>query len=223
MLIITHQAMDATKLRAFKYINDPKAFELVADYTRRRIIHLLRAKEMTVAMIAQQLGKTPPAIYYQINRLMEGGFVEVAREGRVDHFIETYYRATAEIFEFIHGGGTADYERAKAGAGLKALVSLGLSGGFDEETVQKIVGIQKEIGKIGRRPDLEERIAQFDAVDILTKQDVYKYAQLITMSDSEFEASLKLQRELRKLLRSNPAAGIRLSPGRRDVRTGGKT
>jgi hypothetical protein len=68
------------------------------------------------------------------------------------------------------------------------------------------------------------RRPEFDAVDILAKQDVYKYAQLITMSDSKFEASLKLQHELRKRFRSNPAAGIRLSsPGRGDERTGGKT
>ena len=198
-------------MRAFKYISDPQAFELVADDTRRKIIHLLRAREMTVAMIAEQLRKTPPAIYHQIKKLLDGGFVEVAREERVDHFIETYYRATAEIFEFIHGGGTAEYAHAKTEAGLKALESLGMKAEFDEGTVSKIIDVEKEMGKIGQKSEFEEKVAELDGIDILTKQDVYKYAQFVTMNDAEFEESLNLQRELRRLLKSR----VRVEPRRK--------
>ena len=189
-------------MRAFKYITDPEAFELVADDTRRKIIHLLRAREMTVAMIAEHLKKTPPAIYHQINKLLAGGMVEVAKEERVDHFIETYYRATAEIFEFIHGGGTAEYERAKTAAGVRALTTLGLTGEVDDQTVAKLVGLEKQLGGVGGKSDLEEKVAELDGIDILTKQDVYKWAQLVRMNDAEFEESHRLQGELRRLLRN---------------------
>ena len=90
-------------MRSFKVIKDPDAFQLLADETRRRIIYLLRAKEMTVAQIAEELKLTPQAIYHHIRKLKDADMVEVAREERVDHFIETYYRATAEMFNLAHG------------------------------------------------------------------------------------------------------------------------
>ena len=80
----------------------------MADDTRRRVIYLLRAKEMTVSQIASELQKTPQGIYHHIRKLLDAGMVEVAKEERVDHFIETYYRATAEVFEFIHGEGGSE-------------------------------------------------------------------------------------------------------------------
>jgi len=46
-------------MRAFKFVKDPGAWELMADDTRRRVVYLLRAKEMTVGQIAEQLQKTP--------------------------------------------------------------------------------------------------------------------------------------------------------------------
>src|SRR2546422_211544 len=92
-------------MKAFKMIKDPEAFRLLADETRRRIIYLLRAKEMTVSQIAAELNLTPQAIYHHIRKLRDSDLVEVAREERVDHFIETYYRATAEMFNLSHGEG----------------------------------------------------------------------------------------------------------------------
>ena len=76
-------------------ISDPEGFKLFADETRRRIVFLLRAKEMTVSQIAQEFNLTPQAVYHHIKRLVKGGMVEVTREVRVDHLIESYYRATA--------------------------------------------------------------------------------------------------------------------------------
>src|SRR2546425_4507968 len=82
-------------MKAFKVIRDPEAFQLLGDETRRRVVYLLRAKEMTVSQIAAELNLTPQAIYHHIRKLKEAGIVEIAREERVDHFIETYYRASA--------------------------------------------------------------------------------------------------------------------------------
>ena len=104
-------------MRAFKVIKDPEAFQLLADETRRRIIYLLRAKAMTVAQIAEELSLTPQAIYHHIRKLKDAGLVEVAREERVDHFIETYYQATAEVFHLSHGEGMSEsYAREKIAA-----------------------------------------------------------------------------------------------------------
>ncbi len=85
-------------MRAIKVIRDPKAMDLMNDGTRRKIIDLLRAKEMAVIQIAEQLEKTPQAIYHHIGKMLDTGLIEVAKEERIGHFIETYYRATAEFF-----------------------------------------------------------------------------------------------------------------------------
>ncbi|KON31702.1 MAG: hypothetical protein AC479_08405 [miscellaneous Crenarchaeota group-6 archaeon AD8-1] len=65
-------------MKPFKNISDPEAFKLMADKTRRKIIFLLRAKEMTVSQIAHELNIT-------------------------HHLIESYYQATAEVFHFTIG------------------------------------------------------------------------------------------------------------------------
>ena len=67
-------------MRTFKFIRDPNAFELMADDTRRRVVYLLRAKEMTVGQIHHELQLTPQAIYHHIRKLLDAGLVEVAKE-----------------------------------------------------------------------------------------------------------------------------------------------
>src|SRR5437867_6715366 len=115
-------------MKAFKVIKDPEAFRLLADETRRRVIYLLRAKDMTVSQIAAELNLTPQAIYHHIRKMRDTGLVEVAREERADHFIETYHRATAESFTFSHGGGMRQASaEQKTRETLKAMSKICLS------------------------------------------------------------------------------------------------
>ena len=107
-------------------IRDPESFQLVADETRRKIIFLLRVKEMTVGQIADELNLTPQAVYHHIRRLVNSQMVEVTKEERVGHLIESYYRATAEVFNLVVGTASHDKEALKeqiadALAGLKRL------------------------------------------------------------------------------------------------------
>jgi DNA-binding transcriptional ArsR family regulator len=190
-------------VRAFKYIRDPRAFELLADETRRKIIYLLRAKELTVSQLAADLHVTTQAVYHQIKRLLEVGLVEVAREERVDHFIETYYRAAAEVFEFHHGeAGSREAEKHFKEA-FDALSRMGLGALPDEEVIKKVAKLQAEMDKIGLPPDLEDKISQLDDVAFFTKSKVYELAQFALMSDKEFEQLIASEKALRKLMTSN--------------------
>jgi DNA-binding transcriptional ArsR family regulator len=93
-------------MKAFKVVTDPKAFQLLADGTRRKIVYLLRVKEMSVSQLAAELNLTPQAVYHHVKKLVKGGLVEVSREERCGHLIESYYRATAEMFSFSLGKAT---------------------------------------------------------------------------------------------------------------------
>jgi DNA-binding transcriptional ArsR family regulator len=95
--------------KAMKMITDPEAFQLLADETRRKMVFLLRVKDMTVSQIAAELNLTPQAVYHHIKKLQKADLVEVSREERLGHLIESYYRATAESFYLSMGstGGSA--------------------------------------------------------------------------------------------------------------------
>jgi len=190
-------------LRAFKYIRDPRAFELLADETRRRIIYLLRAKEMTVSQLASDLRVTTQAVYHQIKKLLDVGLVEVAREERVDHFIETYYRATAEVFEFHHGEAGSEEAEKHFEEAFGALSKVGVDVAANEEVVRRITSIHAEMDKIGLSPELEEKISQLDDVAFFTKSKVYELAQLALMSDKQFDKLIESEKALRELMTSS--------------------
>jgi DNA-binding transcriptional ArsR family regulator len=194
-------------IRSFKYITDPKALDAVADETRRKLIYLLRAKEQTVSQLAEALGKTPQAIYHQIKKLTAAGLVEVAREERVGHFIEAYYRATAEVFEFRHGEPSVK-QRAGRGANnhtvmaLKTLPRLGIEVELDKDSLERMRKLHARIAAHEVDPALEERIMNLDDVDFLSKQHAYFLAKYATMTDKQFGEMIHDMEELRKLLKS---------------------
>jgi len=190
-------------VRAVKVIRDPEAFQLLGDDTRRRIIHLLRAKEMTVAQIASELSLTPQAIYHHIRKMKDTGLIEIAKEERVGHFIETYYRSTAEVFHLAHGEGEKDAECSEAQIkdALQAMEKLGIKMRCEPATAAKVRDITKKM-KDPWHSDWTEKIEELSDVDFFTKQSLVEFANLVSISDGDFEDYLKGYRELRKTLKS---------------------
>ena len=190
-------------MKSFKVIKDPDAFQLLADETRRRVIYLLRAKEMTVAQIAEELKLTPQAIYHHIRKLKDAEMVEVAREERVDHFIETYYRATAEMFNLAHGeSGSSKVMEEQVREALGALSQLGLSAKVDSAVVSKIVQLIKHMKEPDATSPWTEKVNELEDVSYLAKQELLEFTYLMTTTDRDFENFLKCYRDLRKTLRS---------------------
>jgi DNA-binding transcriptional ArsR family regulator len=198
-------------LKSFKFIRDPNAFELMADETRRRVIYLLRVKEMTVSQLAADLEKTPQAIYHHIRKLLDSGLIEVAREERVDHFIETYYRASAEVFEFIHGeGGSEKYGEQRTREALQALKQLGIDARVDDEIISRLLRISKEMNELALSPDMEEKIQKVEGIDFIGKKHLADYVNLLTMSDKQFEEWLNFERTRRNILKAAVAGPMKV-------------
>ncbi|OGS42890.1 MAG: hypothetical protein A3K76_01080 [Euryarchaeota archaeon RBG_13_57_23] len=195
-----------------KLIRDPEAFQLLADDTRRRIIHLLRAKERTVSQIAEELSLTPQAIYHHIRKMKSADLVEVAKEERIDHFIETYYRATAEVFHLSHGeGGTKASEEKQTKETLASMAKIGIKVPTDDESVAHLVKAASSMKDCTHNSSWFDRISELEDVDFFTKQGMIEYSCLAVMTDKEFEEFLGGYREMRKLLRSTaePHSGRR--------------
>ena len=190
-------------MKPVKMITDPAAMELLGDDTRRRIIYLLRARELTISQIAEELRMTPQAIYHHIKKLLPAEMVEVTREERVDNFIETYYRATAEVFSL--SWGTTGKNQAQAEQRMRdtllSLDKLGIKARVEEDTVAQIIKTQGQIESFGNRQEIEEQVSKLDAVDFIGKQELASVATMISLSDKQFLDWLELQKELRRLLR----------------------
>lgn len=187
-------------MKAVKVISDPKAFELLADDTRRRMVHLLKVKELTVSQLAQELDKTPQNIYHHIRKLLDGGLVEVTREEKIENFSEKYYRATAEIFEVTHGVGNEDLDETEAREFLVSMSKAGLLGPIDEPTAIRAVKLLKRSSSISNGPDLAVKLEKLEDASLAIKLHTVDYAQILLMSDRQFEEYQKLQRGLRELL-----------------------
>ena len=191
-------------MKSIKTIEDPEAFKLLADETRRKTLFLLRAKEMSVSQIAADLNITPQAVYHHIKKLLKAGMVEVAREVRIDHLIESYYRATAECF-FCSVGKTSSGARVakeQMTTAINALKKLGFKIEFDENKISQLVDVQAELDEGKDSGKFEDKISEMDEVDFLTKQTVQKFAETLSMSDEEFARQQQINKKFKNLLKS---------------------
>lgn len=191
-------------MKHFKSISDPEAFKLMADGTRRKIIFLLRAKEMTVSQIAHELNITPQTIYHHIRKLVEGNLVEVTREVRVDHLIESYYQATAEVFHFTIGKTSRGKEvlLEETEAALKALSRIGFKLKYGQKAISKLVDLLMDQKDCCGAEEFEDAVAKLEDIDFFTKQNVQEYAGILSMSDDEFAERNELRKKFRDLLKS---------------------
>ena len=200
-------------MKAIQVLRDPNVFQLLADETRRKILYLLRVREMSVAELSGELKLTPQALYHHIKKLQEGGMVEVTREERCGHLIESYYRATAEDFlittgklrsETVHDKKLAEDMITSA---LQALNKVGAKLALDKDKISQLVEIRAGLTDECCKDD-EEFVRAYDAiwnmddVNILAKQIAAEFLGTLTMSDGEFTKQQGNRKKLRDLLLS---------------------
>jgi len=190
-------------MKGLKVLSDPNSFQLLADETRRRVIYLLRAKEMTVSQIASELNLTPQAIYHHIRKMKDADMVEVAREERIDHFIETYYRASAEVFQFSHGEHkqmARIEEQTKES--LTALSRLGFDVEVTDGLAKKLIGLGNKMAAITCKQKYADEAGALEDVDFFAKQEAAEWAEMLGMSDKDFEEYCSIHSEMRSALKS---------------------
>lgn len=191
-------------VKAVKSISDPEAFKILADDSRRKIVFFLRAKEMTVSQIADELNLTPQTVYHHIKKLVDADMVEVTREVRIDHLIESYYMATAEIFEITVGKASGSKERQteNIAAILAALKKIGFNLKYNEKDVDKLSELAMEREECCSAKEYEEAVSRLEDADFFVKQGVQEYAGLLSMTDERLEKQDDINRKFREMLRS---------------------
>ncbi len=160
-----------------------------------------------MSQIAAELELTPQAIYHHIRKLRDAGMVEVGREERVDHFIESYYRATAEVFYLEHGEAEEkELAEKRTGEALRSLARIGVHVRTDPEAVAKVVELEQRAEELGAKAELTDRVSELEDIDFLTRQGIAHFAKMLNMSDKDFEEYLRLQKEIREHLRTELVA-----------------
>lgn len=181
----------------------PEAFRLMGDKTRAKIIFLLRAKELTMSQISSELNLTPQTIYHHVKKLEDAGLVEVTREKRIDHLIESYYQATAETFLCSIGSLPVETARKDVLVALEKLEEIGFKIEVSEEIASRLVDFETQMMEHKSTKGLEDAIERLEEdLDIFSYKMVKHYADLILMSEDEYASRQELSRKLRQFLLS---------------------
>jgi len=184
-----------------KIIRDAGAFQLLADETRMKMIYLLRAKEMTVSQIASQVGLTPQTVYHHIRKLRKAGLVEVSKEVRTEHIVESFYRATAGYFHFVNGSCASECKGMEwLREILKGLGNLGLEVNLSDKETAGILKLGEELKRRWEDPDIVGKIYDMDDIDPSVGHDLGEFAMMMRMNEREFAKYLETQRTLRERL-----------------------
>ncbi|WP_297488653.1 winged helix-turn-helix domain-containing protein [Thermococcus sp.] len=157
-----------------KVITDPEVIKLMLEDTRRKILALLRNREMTISQLSEILGKTPQTIYHHIEKLKEAGLVEVKRTEMKGNLVEKYYGRTADAFYINLYLGDEElryFARSRLKTKLEIFKALGYE--FDGEELLNIMDrlLEKEHEyktEISREIEAnEEKLKDFSDEDII--------------------------------------------------------
>jgi len=195
-------------MKAVKVISDPESFQLLADETRRKIIFLLRATEMTVTQIAANLDISRQTVYHHIQKLEDAGLVHVSHTEQVGHLTESHYRATAVAFYCSVGvtpGGHEFFEN-QVRTVLNSLNKLGFNITYTDEDVNRLLEIQRQQDYCCEMTELWDAIGRLEDVDEKTKAIVEEFAKQLVMTNDEFQYMQAKKREFREFMQGLQAS-----------------
>ncbi|NGM85135.1 winged helix-turn-helix transcriptional regulator [Paenibacillus sp. 7124] len=72
--------------------------KLLQSALRIKIMHALAGDPLTSKQVAEKLGKTPGNIHYHIQKLFEGGLLELVRTEAAGGIMQKFYRSKATWF-----------------------------------------------------------------------------------------------------------------------------
>ncbi|NGQ94202.1 winged helix-turn-helix transcriptional regulator [Brevibacillus sp. SYP-B805] len=84
--------------------------KLLASAIRIQILHLLAQEPRTAKQVADLLGQSPGNVHYHIQRLHDGGLIELTETREVGGIVEKYYKAHHTRFHLI---GFPDSQKGK--------------------------------------------------------------------------------------------------------------
>ncbi|MDV3103856.1 winged helix-turn-helix domain-containing protein [Thermococcus waiotapuensis] len=186
-----------------KVITDPEVIKLMLEDTRRKILQLLRNREMTISQLSEILGKTPQTVYHHIEKLKEAGLIEVKRTEMKGNLVEKYYGRTADAFYInLYLGDEELRYLARSRLKTKLDIFRALGYEFDEEklldTMDKLLKKEHEYKtEISREIEAnEEKLKDFSDEDVIHAIEWLAMARM-----GRDEETMALMRKLGEILK----------------------
>jgi DNA-binding transcriptional ArsR family regulator len=200
--------------RSCRVVN-PTACQFLGKETPRRIMDSLREKGLNIGEIASKLDMTPQAVHHHIKKLEKAGLIHVIYQERRGHLIESYYRTTAQNYicydEETHSESTGP-RKEDLNAIMDGLDEIGFPMEVDEEKLMRLRETQEQVRKFRKVTSPADQICakcgdagfflKSGPIDPVKSDRVYYYANLMMMSDEEYEKRVDAERALRQLLLS---------------------
>jgi len=194
---------------------DKETFTLLEDRTRRNILQLLREEELTVKEIAKRLEVTPQNVYHHLKRMTDAELVSEIKAKWSGHLIESYYTATADTYVYhedeIPSSDIHEYIEI-----LNGLNELSGAVEVSEENAEKLAELSKRREKLLKTSGTSNGVCgacsfsgyfmKLGPMNPMLVGRVLQLNSVISMSDEEFEETLRITRELRKFLISIKAS-----------------
>lgn len=174
------------KMKDFIIIKDPEVAKLLADESRRVILHNLRHFEMTPCQLAKILNKSVSSVMHHLNLLEKAGLVEQTRSVVKGNLVERYYRATAKIFiisytlsEGLVPGSEdiAQWSREICKGAVEGLEAFGFK--LSEEKAKEILGLVERYSHL-EQAAREEVISQWASPLSVDRQSLKLLLSLLT-------------------------------------------
>jgi DNA-binding transcriptional ArsR family regulator len=164
-------------------VSDPHIIKVGIEDTRLKILALMKFNDLTVAQIAQVLGKDESTVYRHIEKLLQAGYVEVAGERATHHIPERLYRRTAKVFIL-----SPDEMPGKEGEDVMKE--------WRREQLRSVIGIIGQIGyEVPDPGEVEERL-----VRLFTEIDTRSLAEFRKASDPALADNFRFWRARMVLL-----------------------
>jgi DNA-binding transcriptional ArsR family regulator len=187
-----------------------EGFKLLEEETRRRIVFMLRDESLNVKEIAKRLQLTPQNIYHHVNKLQDEGIIQLNYEQRNGHIVESFYSVPADTYLYSDDKITESSTRRYLDL-LFGLQELGVPIKPSLETAVILEEKQEDYQMSLNNPENKHEVCElcsysgffmkFGPMNPLLLNRIYWYANLIRMSDNDFEELMEKMRSLRLFLR----------------------
>ena len=186
-----------------KVITDPEVIKLMLEDTRRKILALLRNREMTISQLSEILGKTPQTVYHHIEKLKEAGLVEVKRTEMKGNLVEKYYGRTADAFYINLYLGDEELRylaRSRLKTKLDIFKALGYE--FDDEELLDVMDKLLEKEHEFKTEISKEIEANEEALKDFSNEDIIHAIEWLAMAKmGRDKESIELLQKLGKILK----------------------
>jgi len=175
-----------------RLFEDTEKLKVGLEKSRKKILELLKVKDMTISQIGEALERDQSTVYRHIKKLEEAGFIEVKGEKKEHHIPEKVYGRTAKIFLLTPEAMDKDdspswglgWKRKRVNRCLNILEEAGFECDGSEEMADELADFLKSVDKEVTE-NMMSSLSEPDEIDFFSMMQSRFLAELIKIEKDE--------------------------------------